>query len=875
MIKKLIIFFSVIFLIGIVSAGTGAGGTSYVNGTYTVHVFTSDGFFNWTGAGTNISFLIVGGGGAGGNDGAGSGGGGGGGGYIFNQSANITSGVFSIAIGARGVNSSGGNSSFNFTTLQAAGGGRGGYYTASDASNGGSGGGGGQTGAGGAGAPGTSTASQGNNGGTGGGQTGGGGGAGAVGADGAAGGGNGGAGLSNSINGTSVCYSGGGGGGGNSGGANGTATCGGTDGKSRTAGVANRGGGGGGGGEAFNNSAGGSGIIIIRYLTDNEAPITPHLVSPANNSNSTSISNTFTINVINDTSTKSIFNVSLLINGTINQTNSSRANGTYTFTVNLPYGNWNWTTQVYGNDTSLNNATNGTFRLNVATAFTSGLNWNATSAETANESFTINVSTNGTAITKGYLWNNGTIYSALVTNTAGNNYNLTSYFDIPTGYDNQNRTFYFIYTLGGTNYTTSNNTQNVTLTFFTLCNATYTNDFLNITFKDEVSLAYINASVPASTFVYYLGSGAVNKTLSYSNSSNNNNYTFCATPTTRAFNVLPNFQYKQGSNYPQRIWQPILQNYNSSVFEQILYLLSSGDGLYVSFQVKNLADQVISDVDVNVTRTSDGTLISSGTTDDAGIITFFLNPDVQHTIGFQKDGYTTFITTIFPTQSSYTITLSGQTSSASQYNQGVAKSTSPSSSFLDQQAVYNFTYSLSSSFWTVDSFSFYLYYGNGTLIGSNTSTNNGGTLYLFNINASNSTSIYMNYSYVINGTYSNFTRTWIVQDTTGRSYSLWNFFSRVGTYIDNGTGLLGVDNFGKFLLSAVFIIFSVGIINQRYGLNNEAGIMTILFGIVFMLDVGLGFIPRIQFGAINASPNFITFLTFILVVITVIREEGR
>src|SRR6185503_1535405 len=122
----------------------------------------------------------------------------------------------------------------------------------------------------------------------------------------------------------------------------------------------------------------------------------------------------------------------------------------------------------------------------------------------------------------------------------------------------------------------------------------------------------------------------------------------------------------------------------------------------------------------------DGSLIGSGTTDSAGLVTFFLNPDIQQTIGFSETGYTTFITSIFPTQTSYTITLGAATTTVSDYTQGVSQRITPFDDFLDQQTKYNFSYYVSSSYWTLDSFSFSLYYGNGTLIGSNTSTANGG-----------------------------------------------------------------------------------------------------------------------------------------------------
>ena len=557
----------------------------------------------------------------------------------------------------------------------------------------------------------------------------------------------------------------------------------------------------------------------------------------------------------------------------LNISNSSSYDNTQTnFTISIPDGVYKWGALVSDGLTS-SWSNNRTFSISHTT--TNSINWNVTTAESANESFIANITSNGSSITSAWLNYNGTTYQASIVNTVGNFWNLSKYFDVPLGYTGQNRTFNFTFTMGGTNYSTINNTQNVSLLYFSFCNGTYTDNFLNISFQDEVSGLYINASLPSTSWTYYLGSGLVNKTLSYPNATNNYYYEFCSVPSTNKIKVLPNVQYKQGTAYPQKIWQPTLQNYNSSVFSQILTLLSSSDGIFVTYQVTNLAGETINGVDVNVTRTSDGTLISSGVTDAAGLVTFFLNPDIQQTIGFSKTGYTTHITSMFPTQSSYTITMGSPSTTTDNYAQGIRKSATPTNGFLDENTSYNFSYTISSSYWTLDSFTFSLYYGNNTLIGTNTSTANGGTLYLFNISTTNQSYIYMNYSYVINGNYTNSTRNWVIHSTTGRGYSIWNIFVDLGNFIDSGNGLFGIDNFGKLVISLAIIIFSVGLINQRYGVNSEAGIMVILFSLVFLLDYGLNFIPTLQIGNLDIPDNFVSVLAFILVLVTIFREEQR
>lgn len=246
------------------------GGTITTSGAYTIHTFTSSGFFNVTAGSGNIEVLVVAGGGGGGS------GGGGAGGYRTNSTYPVTVGSYTVTIGAGGPAATGGvgatGSNTTFGQITSAGGGGGGLSGATGKQGGSGGGGGDGTNQGGSGNLPPKSPAQGFRGGhtTASTAGGGGGGGSAVGASTAgAVGGNGGAGTSNSISGASVCYAGGGGGGGSGGG--GSATCGGGGGTNNTpatAGTANTGGGGGGTRTALANAAaGGSGVVIVRYLT--------------------------------------------------------------------------------------------------------------------------------------------------------------------------------------------------------------------------------------------------------------------------------------------------------------------------------------------------------------------------------------------------------------------------------------------------------------------------------------------------------------------------------------------------------------------------------------------------------------------------------
>jgi hypothetical protein len=282
---------------------SATGGTITEVGGYRIHTFTSSGDFTVTSDSVEVDYLIVAGGGGAGRDQAG---GGGAGGLIFKPSQTITSGSYTVTIGAGGAravdsaNPPSAGENTTFLSLSALGGGPGSFgFTNSISKNGGSGGGGDgenhNTGGGTGLQPSSVDGGYGNNGGAGGSDNGGGGGGGAgVGGSNASGdsGGAGGDGLNEvTFSGTiynfatmfgtnngeiilgEAWFAGGGGAGGNSSaffssggkGGGGDATTS-TTGQVGDDGATNTGGGGGGSwSSALAGGNGGSGIVIIRY----------------------------------------------------------------------------------------------------------------------------------------------------------------------------------------------------------------------------------------------------------------------------------------------------------------------------------------------------------------------------------------------------------------------------------------------------------------------------------------------------------------------------------------------------------------------------------------------------------------------------------
>ena len=409
------------------------------------------------------------------------------------------------------------------------------------------------------------------------------------------------------------------------------------------------------------------------------------------------------------------------------------------------------------------------------------------------------------------------------------------------------------------------------MTYFSPCNSTYPADFLNITFKDEDDLSRINATIPTSTFIYYLGDGTVNKTLTYVNNTVNDNYVFCATPTDRTLYVDPYVQYKQGTSYPQRIWDAVAQDYTNTITEQILYLLKSTDGIYVTFQVINSANSVLSGVEVKAVREISGSdvQVGIGTTGADGGVTLWLNPDFEHDFTFTKSGFTTLETSFSPTQSAYTITLSGGDGITDSYFRGITSSVLPTDSSLTNDTAYDFGFYLTSSFWDLTSYGFDLRLKNGTIIDGDTTTTSG-TQLTKNYNVNNQTIIYLDYYWLINSTYTNGTARWIVYNTDKTQWSISTFFTDLDTYLDSG--FFGIDDFGRYLIIFIVIFFTIGIMSYKFGFTSPINISVMTFLIVFFFDVVIELIPTLSVFGGNEVEHLLTFVTGLIMVMLVMRE---
>lgn len=373
-------------------------------------------------------------------------------------------------------------------------------------------------------------------------------------------------------------------------------------------------------------------------------------------------------------------------------TNSTIFNNTY------QTGNYLW--NCYACNDASNCAYNTQNRTLIVRPFVeTNQTYNATTYETSAESYLINITYDSTTYSTptASLIYAGAPYSGTLIGS-GNNITFLASLDAPTVTTGTNVSFYWNISIGGTAYQTIAKNQTVNPIILARCNDTYTVAYVNFTFKDETTDAYMSAVTDLSTWNYHLGSGSVYKTFLYSNLTQSASYAYCFSPADKTVSANLVYQYSNTS-YPQRYYS-IDTTYTNATTNKILYLLNSASGIYVSFVAQNpLGNAPISGVNMVVERQFSGiwTQVGQALTDNSGTATFWLNPNYDHRVTATKSGYTTQTLTVRPTQSVYTIIMGSSVSVTNYTWEGITWNVGPKDFVLSPNTPYTFFFNVTAN----------------------------------------------------------------------------------------------------------------------------------------------------------------------------------
>ncbi|RLG70179.1 MAG: hypothetical protein DRO04_02245, partial [Candidatus Iainarchaeum archaeon] len=617
-------------------------------------------------------------------------------------------------------------------------------------------------------------------------------------------------------------------------------------------------------------------IYVAKYISpepnytigseEQSTGVTITLISPDDGAVTTKLKNFFSANLTTPDG-KSLKNATLYVwepDGSLLGTNfTDSINGQTSAIVNLslsgfyPAEGFKWAYYACSNATSEACSWSENKTLHVK-AIVNSIDYNSTTYETKRETFTLNITApeEYTPTNCKFVYD-GTEYSISPLDLGNDQYLLTKTIDVPTVTSAGNKSFSFEFKLGTLTQTESYQ-QYVDTINFSYCDSS---PFINISFQDEIATVPDNATI-YSQWNYWLGSGTTYKTYAYQNTSENPYYAFCFSPSNQTLFTNVSLTYGN-SDSPQRKYVDSLTLTNQTT-NITLFLLSSGDGMYVTFQVLSANNEPIKDVYVTAEREIDAVwyLIESSYTDDAGSVTFWLNPNYLHRFNFTKSGYEKYVTTLIPTQSTYTVTLgSVEIEENVSYNLGITYNILPTDTVLSNGTNYTFAFNISSSYWDLEGYGFTLKDENGTTIGSAIGYKSSGGMAATTVNTDNYTKITMEYFWIINGTYMRGSTYWYVKYTKKGEFSLMKFVEDLKSFSN-----AGMNDFTRALIAFAIIFIVVGLVCYISGTYSPLTIAALTFFLVCALDY-VGLIPQV-----GKVKHFIPILTGLLLIGLIIHE---
>ena len=261
--------------------------------------------------------------------------------------------------------------------------------------------------------------------------------------------------------------------------------------------------------QLYNSGAG------ITYNTELEISLN----SPSNDaaflSNVVNFSTTIT-----DSSLKGVKNVSLLINGTINQTNSSYLASPYYFNnTAFSIGKWNWSIEAYDNSSNRYVSATRNFTVNKLAFLQNSYQPNAT--EQTTQTFYTNITLNsGYSISAVNITYNQTNYSATFSSVNTSTYQASATILVPSVATDSNKTFNWTVLLTDGTYTISSSYNQTVIDFGMDDCSAHTIQILNFSMFDEdlqsnLSNTDVNTSVKVDVSLYPNGTKSV-ATVTYS-----------------------------------------------------------------------------------------------------------------------------------------------------------------------------------------------------------------------------------------------------------------------------------------------------------------------------------------------------------------------
>lgn len=487
--------------------------------------------------------------------------------------------------------------------------------------------------------------------------------------------------------------------------------------------------------------------------------------------------------------------------------------------------------------------------------FSSSSSWWNNSAEYVDKNFSIVIEYDAEFVNapQARMEYNGTNYtmSAYPSGAA----NVTFYYNlkIPAVLASYNETrlikYYFL-DAGGNFLGSENNTQLVYKIIMSN-SSTLTTNVLNITCRDEVTNALVAGCTVNPTF-YVWAEPSYNLSGYFRSynipSSGASYYLFYKHPNATVTNLTYNLQSSAyATGYPLRTFSFSNKSANTSVGVITLYLLDSGSGIYTTFSViDSLTGNALEGAYVRGTTTTllgATAIVCEGYTDAAGTLTCWNNPNTEHTYIFTYGSYTkTYV--IYPTQTSYTVSLGGtlDVNTTTPIDNTNFTISPPLTQSLNNNTNYVFWFNITGN-GNLSEYGITIYGNNTVNLCSTSGSNAYGSNLSCSVNTANYTDIKMTYYYNqtnINGTVSG-SFVWLVYRQYVGEYSIKTFFEDLKIFFNNPAFGNGTDaKFTIAIIAFAILLLMVGYLSYVSGIYSPfaiAGLIAAVTGFMSYVEI--------------------------------------
>ena len=388
------------------------------------------------------------------------------------------------------------------------------------------------------------------------------------------------------------------------------------------------------------------------------------------------------------------------------------------------------------------------------------------------------------------------------------------------------------------------NSTTITLNSIQVEDCTNGTPAINFTIRDELNNSRVRADSTA-TFDY---NGTVKNFQFVNTYTDQDNFTVCIFPPGESLLVDYSIAY-EGTGYPQRVAAKSDIVFSNDTVTTDILLLRLIDGLFATFRIIDTFQNPISGVTSSFAKS--GTIIETRDTDDAGIVSFFVNADTTYSFVFTKTGFVTSTNSLRVTTGDIiTITLESRvTEQVTSFSTGISYFFQPQNKILNNNTEFNFRFNLTSSSFDITGCTFTLRNTSEELAQENCNFNISQSNASIIFNTGNQSIIIAEAQYELNGTVNNtVSHTYRVQDTFSGSFSLKNFLDDITSFSSAAFG-----DFERFLISVLLILFIVGGLSLQSSDFREpevlipaVWVMVAFFSYLGWMSIPLDTIPQVK-----------------------------